>query len=329
MRRREFITLLSGAAMASSFPARAQRPKKTPLVGQLWHAGSAEEEGNFLIAVQKGFKDLGYIEGQNIAFEYRFAAEQYERFNDFAAELVRLKVDVLIAVTRPAAIAAKRATTTIPIVFTAVPDPVASKLVDSLARPGGNITGVSNVGTDLSAKRLELFKETVVGMSSVALLLNPNDPLVARRTLGDTERAASLSNLTIQPIEVRSPDELERAFSEMTDKRVDGLVLVLDPMLFNARRRIAELALAHRLPTMHPIRDAVESGMLMSYGPNPEAIFRSTPLYVDKILKGAKPEDLPVQQPTKFELVINIRTAKALGLTVSPMLLARADEVIE
>jgi len=329
MRRREFITLLGGTATAWSLPARAQRPKKIPLVGQLWHAGSAEEEGNFLIAVQQGFKDLGYVEGQNIAFEYRFAAEQYERFNDFADELVRLKVDVLIAVTGPAAIAAKRATATIPIVFTAVADPVASKLVDSLARPGGNVTGQSNVATDLSAKRLEIFKETVVGISRVALLLNPNDPAVAKRTLEDTRRAAELSNLTIQPVEVRSPDELDRAFYEMANDRVEGLLLVLDPMLFNARRRIAALALAHRLPTMHPIRDAVEAGMLMSYGANPEAIFRGAPLYVDKILKGAKPADLPVQQPTKFEFVINVGTAKALGLTISPVLLARADEVIE
>src|SRR5438477_9625601 len=226
MRRREFITLLSGAAMASSFPARAQRPKKTPLVGQLWHAGSAEEECNIPIAVHKGFKVLGYMERQNMAFEYRFAAEQYERFNDFADELVRLKVDVLIAVTGPAAIAAKRATATMPIVFTAVADPVASKLVDSLARPGGNVTGQSNVATDLSAKRLEIFKETVVGISRVALLLNPNDPVVGRRTLEDTRRAAELSNLTIQLVEVCSSDEVDRAFFEMANDRVEGLLLV-------------------------------------------------------------------------------------------------------
>jgi putative ABC transport system substrate-binding protein len=327
MKRREFIAGLGAAAWPLS--ALAQRPKRTPVVGQLWHAGSAEEEGKYLLALQKGFNDLGYIENQNIAFEYRFPAEQYDRFNDLAAELVRLKVDVLVAVTGPAAIAAKRATSTIPIVFVLVPDPVSSKLVDSLARPGGNVTGFSNIATDLSAKRLEIFKDTIVGMSRVALLLNPSDPEVARRTLEDTQRAASLSNLAIQPVEVRSANDLGRAFSKIATDRLDGVVLPFDGMLFNARSRIAALALEHRLPTIHPNRDTVQSGLLMSYGPNHEAILRGAPSYVDKILKGTRPDELPVQQPTKFELVLNLRTARALGLTVPPTLLARADEVLE
>jgi putative tryptophan/tyrosine transport system substrate-binding protein len=323
MRRREFITAV--AASAITWPLE----QVNPVIGQLWHAGSAEEEGKYFVAVIEGFRQLGYVEGHNIAFECRFPAEQYERYNSFAAELVALRVDVLMAVTGPAASAAKRATTTIPIVFVLVPDPVESKLVDSLARPGGNITGFSNIATDLSAKRLQIFKQTIPNLSRAALLVNSNDPNVARRTIDDILSAAAILNLTVEPIRVRAADDLKTAFSAIANAQLQGVVLPFDGMLYNARKQIAELAVAHRLPTIHVTRGAVESGMLMSYGANHEEIFRRSPIYVDKILRGAKLGDLPVEQPTRLELVVNLTTAKALGLTIPPSVLTLADEVVE
>ena len=329
MRRREFIKAVAGSAIAwPADQARAQR-QTIPVIGQLWHAGSAEEEGKYFVAVMDGFRQLGYVEGHNIAYECRFPAEQYERYNSFAAELVALKVDVLVAVTGPAASAAKRATTTIPIVFVLVPDPVESKLVDSLPRPGGNVTGFSNIATDLSAKRLQIFKQTVPSLSRVALLVNSNDPNIARRTIDDVQSAAMILDLTVEPIKVRTADDLEKAFSEISRAQLQGVVLPFDGMLYNARKQVAKLALAHRLPTIHVTRGAVELGLLMSYGPNNEDIFRRAPVYVDKILKGAKPGDLPVELPTRLELVVNLTTAKALGLTIPPSVLAFADQLIE
>jgi putative ABC transport system substrate-binding protein len=223
----------------------------------------------------------------------------------------------------------KRATTTIPIVFILVPDPVASGLVESLARPGGNITGFSTVAIDLTAKRLEIFKQEIAGLARVALLVNPSAPDIAKRTVEDTQRAAALLNLTIQPFEARSPDELERTFAAIRQSRVGGLVVAPDGMFYNERTRMAQRALAHRLPTIHPSGDTVHAGSLRSYGPNLEAICRRAPTYVDKIPKGAKPGDLPVEQTTKFDLVLNLKTAKTLGLTIPPSLLGRADEVIQ
>ena len=327
--RRTFLAGRGAVLLAAPLAAEAQQGKAIPVVGDLWHATSAEEEGKLFTAVQKGFRDLGFVEGQSIVFENRFQAEQYERFNDLAAELVRLKVDVLLAVTRPAAVAAKRATTTIPIVFILVPDPLASGLVDSLARPEGNITSFSSIATVLVAKRLEIFKQAIVGLSRVALLVNASDPEVARRTVKDAQGAAALLDMVIQPVEVRTPNDLERTFSAIAHDRFDGVAVAPDGMLYNERRRIARFALSHRLPTIHPSGDTVEAGLLMSYGPNLEAICRRAPVYVDKILKGAKPRDLPVEQPSRFDLVINLKTAKALGLTIPPSVLGRADEVIQ
>ena len=205
------------------------------MIGQLWHAGSAEQEEPYFTAVKDGFRELGYIEDRNIAFECRFPAEQYERYNSLAAELVALKVDVLMAVTGPAAAATKVATTTIPIVFVLVPNPVESKLVNSLSRPGGNITGFSNIATDLTAKRLEIFKDTVVGMSRVAALINSNDPDVAQRTIDDVKGAAATLNLTVEPIKLRKVDELEGVFSRISNEQFQGVVLPFDGMLYNAR----------------------------------------------------------------------------------------------
>jgi putative tryptophan/tyrosine transport system substrate-binding protein len=261
--------------------------------------------------------------------ENRYAAEQYERFNDLAAELVRLNVDVLVAVTRPSALAAQRATATIPIVFVVVPDPVGSKLVASLAHPGANITGLSNMALELSGKRLELLKEAVAGLSRVALLINPNDREGARRYAEESQAAARLLGLTLLPVEVRSPDDLDRAFSDMAENRAGGVVVPADGMFYNERRRITALALARRIPTMLYSKETVEAGGLMSYGPSHTAIFRRAAFYIDKILKGTKPADLPVELPTRFELIVSLKAAEALGLKIPQTLLARADAVIE
>ena len=327
MKRREFIALVCGAA---AWPLAARGQVKTlRRIGVLWHAGSAEEEGVYFTALQQGFRDLGYVEGQTIALEHRFPAEKYERFNTFAAELVALNVDVIVAVTSPAVAAAQRATTAIPIVFVVVPDPVGMKYVESLGRPGGNTTGVSQMATDIIGKRLELFKEAIPNLSTVVLLLNPSDPRLARRNLEEVHPAASRLNIAVHPVEVRRPEDFVAAFEAIDRLRVDGIFTGIDPMIYNERKRIAEMARQRRLPTMVHIGEMVHDGGLMTYAPNYPALFRRTAAYVDKILKGEKPAELPVEQPTKFDLVINLKTAKALGLTVPPTLLARADEVLE
>jgi putative ABC transport system substrate-binding protein len=307
----------------------SQQTGKISRIGVLWHAGNEDEEKHYLTALRQGFRDLGYAEGRTLMLENRYASEQYERFNAQAAELVALKVDVIVAVTRSAAAAAQRSTATIPIVFVVVPDPVGMKLVASLARPGGNITGLTQMGTDIIAKRIEFFKEAVPGLSRVGLLLNPGDPVVARRNLDEARAAASHLNIAMLPIEVRAPADFPAAFAAIDRARVDGVVTGIDPMMYNERKRIAELARARGLPTMVHIGEMVDDGGLMSYAPNYPALFRRVAVYVDKILKGTKPADLPVEQPTKFDLVVNLKTARALGLTIPPSIVLRADRVIE
>ena len=329
MKRRDFTTLIATAVLVSPFKAYAQQVSKIPRIGVLWHAASAEEEAIYLGALRQGLKDLGYVEGGTIALENRFPAEIPERFTSFAAELTALKVDVLVPVTRPAALAAQRATTTIPIVFIVVPDPVGSKLVSSLARPGGNITGLSSLSLDLSAKRLELLKVALPGVVRVGLLLNGNDQIGVRRYIEEHQVAADRLGLTLQPVEVRGPGDFGPAFSKMGRDRVSGVVVGPDGLFFAERRRTADLALAHRLPLMMNSRENLEAGALMSYGPSYPAIFRRAAVYIDKILKGAKPADIPVEQPAKFEFLINRKTAKALGITIADMALARADDVLE
>jgi putative ABC transport system substrate-binding protein len=273
--------------------------------------------------------ELGYVESKNIALDDRFAAERYERFDGLAAELVQLKVDVLVAVTQPAALAAQRATTTIPIVFILVPDPVASKLVRSLAHPGGNITGLSQLALDMSAKRVELLKQMVPSVSRIALLVNPGDPVVTRRTFDESRTAADRLNLTIEQVEARTPSALEQSFSVILEKKLDGVVIASDSMLFNERQRIADWAISRKMPTMMFNGEMPKSGGLMSYSASNPALFLRAAAFVDKILKGAKPADLPVELPTKFELVINLKTAKELGITVPTPLVVAADRVIE
>jgi len=328
MRRREFIGLVGGAA-TWSVAARGEQPRRVPVVGVLWHAGSAEEELAFSRPLKAGLADLGYVEGKTIVFEERYPAEQKERFDTYAAELVALKVDVLIAGSIPAAFAFQRATSTVPIVLVANPDPVGLKLVASLARPGGNITGLSAMAFDLAAKRVQLLKEVIPDLARIALLVSPSDPNDASRLISELQPTADRLNLSFQAVEARAPTDLKGAFDGIASGHFGAVVVAQNAMYFNERRQIAELALANRIPTMVPADVFVEAGALMSYGPSWPAIFRNAAGYVDRILRGAKPADLPVEQPTKFELVINLKTAKALGQDVPPTMIARADRVIE
>ena len=324
MRRREFIAALGGAA-AWPVLARAQSGKIFR-IGVLWHAGSEEEEAVFLIPFRQALKDFGWPEGR-LVLENRYPAERYERFQGYAAELVSLNVDLIVAVTSEGALAAKRATTTIPIVFVVVPNPVGIELVQSLAHPGGNITGPSILMTDLDGKRLDVFREAVPGLSHVAILA---DPQAAESEMIKAVRTpAEKMGLTTELVEVPNPEALESAFITLSGGAVNGVFVTGSSMLFNERKRIADLALAHHLPTAVFDLEMVRAGGMVFYGSSIATTFRRAARYVDKILRGAKPADLPVEQPTIFELAINLKTAAALNLTIPPLLLARADEVIE
>jgi ABC-type uncharacterized transport system substrate-binding protein len=282
-------------------------------------------------AFRQGLRDLGYVEGRNVVIEYRDAEGKLERLPALAAELVALKVDVIVASGTPAALATKQATRTLPIVFTAVADPVTSRLVTSLAQPGGNVTGVSVLAPELVGKCLEQLKQVIPAVSRVAVLWHPG--AMGERTDKDMvkriEVAAQALEVRLQFLEARGPADFDRAFSEMTRARADALTVLTSSMLFGERRRLVDLAAKNRLPAVYPWREGVDAGGLMAYGPDLADLLRRAATYVDKILKGAKPGDLPVEQPTKFELVINLKTAKALGLTIPSSLLQRADQVIE
>jgi ABC-type uncharacterized transport system substrate-binding protein len=282
-----------------------------------------------LAAFRQGLRDLGYVEGQNFVIEGRWAEGKFERLPDLAAELVRLKVDVIVSVVTQATLAAKNATRTIPVVLVAAGDPVGSGLVASLARPGGNVTGPSAMYSDLAGKQLELLKETVPRLSRVAVLWNPANAVWQAQMLKATQVAAPALGLRVQLLEARGADELEGVFAAMTRERASALLVQVDVIFALHAKRMADLAAKHRLPAMYGSKEHVEAGGFMSYAPNALDIFRRAATYVDKILKGAKPADLPVEQPTKFELVINLKTAKALGLTMPQSLLQRADEVIQ
>jgi putative tryptophan/tyrosine transport system substrate-binding protein len=329
VQRREFITLFGGGAVAWPLAARGQPAQKMPKVGVLWHAGSAEEEAIYLSELQQGLTSLGYVDGKTIALENRFPNEQPERFVTLATELAALKVDVLVAVTQQAAKAAQRATTTIPIVFIVVPDPVGAKLVNSLASPGGNITGLTHIALELSGKRLAVFKEAFPRMTRMALLVNANNQQATQRYIDETKTAASVLELDVQPVEVRSLGDFEQAFDKIVEGRFEGVAVPADPLFYQGRTLMAESSRTRRLPLMVYSRETLEAGALMSYGADQRKIFRRAAVYVDKILKGEKAADLPVEQPTKFEFLINNKTAKAIGFTISDSLLLRADEVIE
>jgi putative tryptophan/tyrosine transport system substrate-binding protein len=326
MRRREFIALLGGTAATWPIVARAQTPTKIPRIGVMWPRRNAQQEV-FLARFREGLQDLGYFDGKTIKLEERFA-ENYSQFDAIASELVDSRVDIIVASVTAAAVAATRATKTIPIVFVYVSDPVGSKIVESLARPGGNATGLSSMAFELAPKQMEIFKQITPAFSRVAILVNPSYPL-STRTARRMKKAAEELKLSVDLFEAIAPNELAKTIDEIGDHRPDGLVVTIDIMFVQERRRIAELALAKRIPTLAYLPEAAAAGMLMSYGASGSDLFRRAGVYIDKILRGAQPRDLPVEQPTKFELVINQRTAKALGLTIPDKLLALADEVIE
>ena len=312
--------------------AEAQPAAKVPRIGYLV-TGSLEspETRVALDAFRQGLRERGYVEGQNILIEYRAADGKIERFPGLATELARLKVDVILAANTPAARAVQQATTTIPIVVPVIGDPVGDGLVASLARPGGNITGLTFLGPELVPKRLELLKQALPKVSRVAALWHRGafSERTTRDMLMATEAAARTLGVQLQLVEVRGPNEFDRAFSTMISERADALIVFPSTMLFNERTRIVDLAAKHRLPSMSQAREFVELGGLIAYGASITDLFRRAATYVDKILKGAKPSDLPVEQPTKFELVINLKTAKALGLSIPQSVLGRADHVIE
>ena len=329
MRLIGLAVVLTLSVILAPLSADAQQATKIARIGYLSTdlAANRHLQEVFL----QGLRDLGYVEGRNVAIEYRDAGGKFERLPALAAELVALKVDVILAGATPQALAAKQATKTIPIVVASATDPVTDGLVTSLAQPGGNVTGLSFLAPELVGKRLELLKQAVPGVGQVAVLWQPGG--AGERTqkdmLKEAEVAARALGVRLQFVEARGPADFDRAFSEMTRARAGALTVLGSPMLFNERRRLVDLAAKNRLPAVYGWREVVNAGGLMAYGPNTDDMFRRAATYVDKILKGAKPGDLAVEQPTKFELLINLKTAKALGLTIPHSLLLRADQVIE
>jgi putative ABC transport system substrate-binding protein len=325
MKRRDFLGVLGGAA-AWPLAAHAQQPVKIIRIGFLG-ATTAAAYATQLEGFRLGLRDLGYIEGKNIAIEFRWAEGKYERLQEFATDLIEHKVDVVVTHGTPGTLALQRVTKTVPIVMATSGDAVITGLVNSLARPGGNITGLSYFGPELAAKRLELIKEIVPSLAQLAFLVNPNNPIV-KQDFQAVKIAAIPLKLEVQKFEVRGPQEFESAFANMTKKGAEAVAIDGDGMLTGNAKAIADIAAKQRLPTVGEAPFA-NAGGLIGYGPDYPAMFRRAAFYVDKILKGTSPADLPVEQPTKFNLIINLKTAKMLGLTVPPTLVARADEVIE
>ena len=327
MNRRAFTTLLGGAAVAWPIAARAQQAGKVHRIGVLETISTTLNVANFY-ALREGLRQLGYAEGQNLVIEYRSADGRDDRFPGLARELLALKVDVIVTRGTPAAKAVKNATSTVPVVMMASGDPVGVGLVTSLARPGGNITGLSAIVGELSPKRLELIREIVPGLARIAVLANTSNDAV-RRDWARIETAARSLGVQSQLLDLRESDALGPTFDDASARRADALVVVIDAITQANQQRIVDLAMKHRLPAIYSSREFVDAGGLISYGVSYPDLYRRAATYVDKILKGTKPADLPVVQPTKFELVINLKTAKALGIEVPPMLLGLADEVIE
>src|SRR6516225_6920968 len=324
MRRREFISLVGGVAVAWPLAAVAQQPK-------VWRIGVLAQVSPtpaMLSAFRDGMRGRGYVEGQNLSIDVRWPQGSFDQDPSVVTELVNSNVDVIVVWGTPTMIAVRRATSTIPIVMTGLGDPIGSGFIASLARPGGNITGLTNISVDLSAKLMELFSELVPGMKRVGVVRNPNNPAVTVM-LRETEDAVRKLNMQVEVVEAQTPDEFERAFAQLSAKSADGVMVLPDPTVIEHSRRITELAQSARLPTAFQRRENVDAGGLFSYGPDLNNQFRQAAFYVDRILKGEKPAELPVMQPTKIELVINLKTAKALGLTVPMIMQMTADEVIE
>jgi putative ABC transport system substrate-binding protein len=325
MKRREFISLLGGAAAAWPLAARAQQPTKLPTIGVLV-AGATSSHGRLVAAFVQRLRELGWIEGRTVAIEVRWAEGRSERFDEIAAELVRLKVDVIVT-SGPGILAAKQATTVVPIVFASAADPLGMGLVASLARPGRNVTGLSIQANDLTSKRLELLREVVPGVRRLAVIGNVGYP-AAVVEMGEVAAAARTVGLDVVRLEIRRAEDIVPAFEALKD-RADALYVCPDALVTTNQIRMNILAVGARLPTSYVFREDVAAGGLMSYGPSFPDMYRRAAGYVDKILRGTKPGDIPIEQPTKFDLVINLTTAKALGLTIPESFLLRADEVIE
>jgi putative tryptophan/tyrosine transport system substrate-binding protein len=327
MKRREFISLLGGAAAAWPFSARAQQPTKIPRIGLL-STFSPSETMPWHQALREGLSQLGWVEGENITVEYRYAESRFDRLPALASDLIRLNVDLIVADTMSPAFAARNATLAIPIVIASGSDLVASGLAESLARPGGNITGLDQIAPELGGKRLELLKETVPKLSRVVVLWNPQNQ-TSTRNWNDLQSPARQLGLSLHSLEVSNAGDLDKAFEVVTTARADALAMLPDPVFVANLKRVADFATKHRLPSIFHLREFADAGGLITYGPDRSDLFRRAAAYIDKVLKDAKPADLPIQLPTKFELVINLKTAKAIGLELPPMLIARADEVIE
>jgi putative tryptophan/tyrosine transport system substrate-binding protein len=334
MKRRDFVTLLGGAAAAWPLPTWAQQPigrtGKTPRLGILM-PGPAAHSAATLEPFYRGLHELGYVVGQNLAVEQRNGVWKSDRLPALAAELVALKVDIIVAWSTPTALAAKQVTNSIPIVAGVMADPVGDELVASLGRPGGNVTGTTFLGPELIAKRLQLLRDVVPGLARVAALLHPHayGEHTMANVVKDIEDAARTLGMQLQLVPADGPDDIAGAFSTMVKERAGAFIVMPSPMLFGEHRRIVQLAANNRLPGMYQAREFVDVGGLMSYGANLDDLFRRAATYVDKILKGAKPADLPVERPTKFELVINVKAATEVGLTINRDILLVADEVIE
>jgi putative ABC transport system substrate-binding protein len=326
MDRRAF---LAGAAalLAAPLAAEAQQAGKVYRVGFLGNS-TAALEANLVGPFREGLRELGYVEGQNIAIEYRWAEGQYERFPALIAELLARKVDVIVTAGTPASLAVKKATTSVPLVMVAVGDPVGTGLVTSLARPGGNLTGLISIAPDLEGKRLELLREVVPKLSHVSVLTNPANPFHALSEK-QVRAAASVMRMKVHFVNVRAEPEIDHAFGMITRQRPDGLIMLADRVFLHNRVRIADFATRNRIPGVYAYTELVDAGALMSFGPSYPGMHKRAAYFVDKILKGVKPADLPMEQPAKFELVINLKTAKVLGLTMPQSLLLRADRVIE
>jgi putative ABC transport system substrate-binding protein len=323
MRRRNFIMLFGGAAFLQPIAARAQQTKKIPRVGILWPNPPATFE-----FMRQGLADFGYANGQNIIFEYRWAEGKLDQLPELAADLVQTPVDVIVTLAPQATLAAKQVTQTVPIVFVAMGDPIASGVVASLARPGANLTGTTRMLSEMSAKHVELVKETVPSLTKLAVLWNPTNSS-HRPAVEAVNRAAKLLSLQIYPLEVRAPAELDSTFVAVVQGKCDGLLFIADPIFFTQLKRMVDFVASNRLPAIANFIEFPKLGGLMGYAPSIPDEFRHAASLVDKILKGAKPGDLPVEQPTRFQLTINLKTAKALDVTFPPSLLATADEVIE
>jgi putative ABC transport system substrate-binding protein len=327
MERRWFLGMLASGLLAAPLAVGAQPVGKVHRIGFIGNS-TAALESNLVAPWREGFRELGYVEGRDLVIEYRWAEGDYSRLPALVAELIALKVDVLVTAGTPAALAVKRATKTIPLVMVAVGDPVGTGLVASLARPGGNLTGLVSIAPDLEGKRLELLREVVPKLSHVSVLTNPANPFHALSEK-QVRAAAGVLHMKVQFVNVRAEAELDHAFEALTKDRPGGLIMLADRVFLHNRVRIADFATRNRIPGVYAYTELVDAGGLMSFGPSYPGMHKRAAYFVDKILKGAKPADLPMEQPAKFELVINLKTAKAFGLTIPKSLLLRADQVIE